>query len=390
MEVEGGGKSVEERLRYHLDAMARLAAEVVVRRTGQLSPPMDHLPTELVLHLRDRDQAEGVERVLEHWLRQADQAQEARDAFRSGHVYCFWCESPVCEHSSPSEPMHVFDGYEPTGRPRWVDFAALCYELKDERSDRVLSGSDEIVALYTPGSRLKAAQIPEFGGESEIYDVIGQVNAGYFKNRTGDRDLAVSIQVVGSKRGDGLVHLTLHVIATSDLFDVTGGTHDADLQRMIFAARQRLHAAERTLHRSVRRGRQRGSRTMGSEVERVLRDLVRDIDHHYRTHGRRTKHARKRSDDRGRPTETAFPEARRAHVSDVLRDVVSDAFVVLGKRGRIHVFREDGKHVTSVRMGGDEIRRRCSTKRWIRLPEERVLAFRERLRVMDGRNGVVE
>ncbi|MBK9387404.1 MAG: hypothetical protein IPN34_21530 [Planctomycetes bacterium] len=112
---------------------------------------------------------------------------------------------------------------------------------------------------------------------------------------------------------------------------------------------------------SLRRGRTYDPSTL---IERALRDFARDLDHHYRVAGRRTWHARERSDQGSRPTESAFPEARRAASERILEDSSEGTIVVLGKNGRVHVFARDGRHVTSVRMQGDEIRRRRTTKRW--------------------------
>ena len=102
----------------------------------------------------------------------------------------------------------------------------------------------------------------------------------------------------------------------------------------------------------------------------VAKDVARDLEHRTRMDGRRTGHARERSLQGTRPTAKAFDDARNASFEDLYRDLQENTVVVLGGRGRVHVFARNGRHVTSAVYPGHVIRGRVQKKRWVPLEEE--------------------
>lgn len=352
--------SLESRVQASLEQLRRLAAEACLRRAQGRPPALERLSFEVHLNLRHGNAGEEAHRILAAWGDAMRQAETARGAFVPGHVYCFWCNAAECVHARPSRATEVFDGYAPTGRPRWIELADLCLEMQDIRLERILTRGDGLVTFFESGDRLKTAQIDEFGRNSPIYDIVAQIAAGYLI-AADDADLAATFQVVASKLGPTELHYGLNIIADHRLYDRSGGLADADLGRMVHVLGKQLHQVEQRVNGSLRRARTYDPSTL---IERALRDFARDLDHHYRVATRRTWHARERSDERSRPTQSAFPEARRASAERILEDSAEGTLVVLGRSGRVHVFARDGRHVTSVRMQGDEIRRRMMTKRW--------------------------
>ncbi|MBL8897708.1 MAG: hypothetical protein JNM84_08770 [Planctomycetes bacterium] len=353
--------SLESRLQQALENVRRLGIEACLRRAHGRLPPLERLSFDVHLDLLQGNSQEEAHRILGAWGESIRQAEALRSAFVPGHVYCFWCNASECAHSRPARATEVFDGYAPTGRPRWIELSDLCLQMQDIRFERILSRSDGVVTFFESGDRLKTAQIDEFGRNSPIYDIVAQIVAGYLHGAEEEGDLAASFQVVATRLGPTEIHYALNVISAPQLYDRSGGLADADLGRMVRALGKRLEQVEHRVNGSSRRGRTYDPSTL---IERALRDFARDLDHHYRVAGRRTWHARERSDQGSRPTESAFPEARRAAPERILEDASEGTIVVLGRNGRVHVFARDGRHVTSVRMQGDEIRRRRSTKRW--------------------------
>jgi hypothetical protein len=76
----------------------------------------------------------------------------------------------------------------------------------------------------------------------------------------------------------------------------------------------------------------------------------------------------------------ALTDLAQAKDEDVLLDTRERTFVVLGDRGRAHVFNRQGKIVTSVRYSTEAIEKRRTGGRWKPLPKDEVAA----LRVMVG------
>jgi len=44
---------------------------------------------------------------------------------RSGHVHCYWCNQPDCEHSTPGDGHSVLHGWSATGVPIWINITNL-------------------------------------------------------------------------------------------------------------------------------------------------------------------------------------------------------------------------------------------------------------------------
>ena len=73
-------------------------------------------------------------------------------------------------------------------------------------------------------------------------------------------------------------------------------------------------------------------------------------------------------------------DALSANDERLLRDAERSTIVVLGKRGRGHIFSDAGRHVTSLRLRPGEVERKLDRGRWVRLSPDEASSFRERLR----------
>lgn len=122
------------------------------------------------------------------------------------------------------------------------------------------------------------------------------------------------------------------------------------------------------------RSRARDDRLLG-----VLNGLARRLEKDRRAAERKTHHARERHAQGDRPTDMALADLARAGDEAVLVDRRQDTLVVLGERGRTHVFSAEGKHVTSIRYPPEAIERRRQRDLWRPAAPEEVAALREKL-----------
>ncbi|MFP3940142.1 MAG: hypothetical protein ACLF0P_07540 [Thermoanaerobaculia bacterium] len=322
-----------------------------------------------------------------------------RAAFRPGRVYCLRCGTAGCEHAALPGPRSTFGGYGPSGVPRFLDFPQWLVERRDPRAGDLYGRSsgtaprngNRVVAVHVPGEELVSAVLPAFrertGKGSRIH---GQVTAGWYRApdaRGHPAPLAATFQVVSSRPRGNRRRFGLNVLVVGPegepaeaLFEQRGevpwGAEARWAQSVLAAveqaatkkARKGAKAAEQAEHRAEAR------------VEGLLKGLARRLEKGGRARNRRTRHAAERHDQGDRPTRMALADLAQAKDEDVLLDTRRSTFVVVGERGRAHVFNRQGKLVTSVRYSTEAIERRRERGRWKPLPKDEV----EALRVMVG------
>ena len=91
--------------------------------------------------------------------------------------------------------------------------------------------------------------------------------------------------------------------------------------------------------------------------------MAENLERGDRQSQRRTKHAEERREDR-RPVSKAMDDVRAATPEKLFYDERSQALVVVGEKGRAHVFNDEGRHVTSFTLKQDGIDFRLRNKRW--------------------------
>jgi hypothetical protein len=138
-----------------------------------------------------------------------------------------------------------------------------------------------------------------------------------------------------------------------------------------------LKLAELNIHSRSRRF---NLKNREARALRVLDRLAHNIDRIYRQSSRRTLHAQDRHRDRERPASTALRDALEANTEALLRDGQEATWIVLGPKNRVHVFNDEGQHVTSIVYPGETIRKRTHTGKWKNATPEAVENFREQMR----------
>jgi hypothetical protein len=395
-------EAAQERLRRHpqghLAAGAREGLELTV--TIPLSP--DGSEIDRAADTLTEGMARGIDGLIHH-----------RAYFRPGHVYCLRCGGSECEHSKLPSERSTFAGYGPSGVPRFLDFPQWLMERGDPRAASLYGEDgprrlDRVVAVATPGEELTSALLDVYRDRSADYRLHGQVTAGWFRatdTRGHGTPLAVTFQVVSSRPPGNRRRLGLNVLAqgpdgepAEHLYDRLGAIPWSIEVRW---AQTVLTSIERTLSRKGsgrKKGKKKGAKPGAApgesaaqerektlahaeaRIQGLLEGLARRLEKGRRAQERRTRHAEERHDQGDRPTRMALTDLAQAKDEDVLLDTRERTFVVLGDRGRAHVFNRQGKIVTSVRYSTEAIEKRRTGGRWKPLPKDEVAA----LRVMVG------
>jgi hypothetical protein len=221
------------------------------------------------------------------------------------------------------------------------------------------------------------------------------VSAGFYRvadRRGNGAPIAVTFQVVSSRPAGNRRRYSLNVLALGPegeppehLFDRLG---ESPWGAQVRWAASVLDSIERSVAkaRGKRGGGKAGKSAKGrskkaeAAAERRIAGLVeglaRRLEKGKRAQARRTKHAAERHDQGDRPTRMALADLAAAKDEDVLLDTQRRTFIVLGEKGRAHVFNRQGKLVTSIRYAPDAIERRRQNGRWKPLPAVEIMALR--------------
>ncbi|HXU44000.1 MAG TPA: hypothetical protein VN783_00625 [Thermoanaerobaculia bacterium] len=367
------------------EALALLAAEVEARIARH---PGGHLIAgrgeAIAVDLRiPSDLRDG---RLEPMLRLADAAiDEAladrvreRTAFRPGRAFCLRCGSADCEHAAAPDARFVFSGYGPTGLPRFADFAQLALARRDPRIETLFREPPGLLALALSEADLTGALLAPFSQREDGFRLLGQVSAGWFRVRseTGvDLPFAITLQVLSVRGRKGRRRLALNLLGAApgggpleDLYDRLREIPWLDAVRWAQAA---LANFERSLDPKVAPRSSGRTSEEGAANERaprrlqgIIDGLARRLEKDRRARDRRTSHAEHRHGEGDRPTGMALADLGRAAPHEVLVDARRDTLVVLGERGRAHVFNRAGRHVTSVRLAKDALAKRRERDLW--------------------------
>ncbi len=374
----GGGRSGREALRRRaLDLVrrARGLARLLARVEGLGLPREEILHAPLGFSLSaGRD--EQAARALLVGLREGLQSLAFREeTLLPGKVFCFRCGSLHCAHASPRDPREVFTGYSPTGRPKWLDFVSWCIDRREARVESLLQDRNRVIALVQGGGDLHKDQLGVFGGEDPAYRILGQVTAGFFSRpgrEGGGPPFALTVQALRLRDSRGEPRLVLNSLSAG-----TGPEEDPALREILGRTRKSLELVSLRIAGMEKSGSRADPEEM---ILPLLRALARDMEHESLGRARRTNHGRRRARQGERPTEAAYPEARKAQDEEILVDTLEGTVVVLGARNRVHVFTRDARHVTSFHMAGDLVRKRIHRRRWRGADPAERGAFRGALR----------
>ncbi len=286
-----------------------------------------------------------------------------------GRVFCHHCNGSTCQHAVPSASGEVFAGYQSTGRPRFESLLSYLLELGDERVEQVASSSPRLAARVVGRRRLLGEQLPEYGRGSLKYAIWGQVVMGYIQ--LGSDKHALTFQVV--EGGDRRIRSQL--VGSLELLDAMADGHEGRLVGLMTVLRQSSRKIENLGLEAQTKTSKQERAELREKVFKILRQLSVSFERKGRQRERRTKHAEHRRQEK-RPVASGFQDLFRAPVESFFSDEVKGSLVVVGPSGRVHVYSEDGRHVTSLNLKKAEVERRLRRKRYQPLTSERVSALR--------------
>lgn len=324
---------------------------------------------------------------LEQAAREADEIVQAAvvaliehsSVFQPGRVFCLRCQSSRCEHATPGDPRQVFIGYASSGVPRFRDFGQWLLERRDPRVDLLYREPPQLVAAVSLEPDLTGDLLPvdQDGG----YRIHGQVAVGWYRSpdSNGHRSpLAVSFQVISSRPEGQRRRFGLNVIGSGPggeplehLWDRLGQIPWNDpvrwTQTVLTGIEHQLAKAPRT-----------PPRVLEQRLDGLVTALARRLEKGARGKERRTQHAERRHQEGDRPTRMALADLARATPESLFFDTRRETLIVLGERGRTHVFNRNGKLVTSVRYEPAAIEKRRNNGIWRPAVAGEVTALREK------------
>jgi hypothetical protein len=233
--------------------------------------------------------------------------------------------------------------------------------------------------------------LPVFLQNESGYKLHGQVAVGWYSAPSaapagnGHREpLAVSFQVLSSRSRGGRRRFGLNVIGTGPggqplehLYDRVG---EIPWSGSVRWAQTVLGSIEHQLERAPRTPPQ----IVDQRIEGLVSALARRLEKGWRGEERKTQHARVRHREGDRPTRMALADFARATPENLLFDTRRETLVVVGDRGRAHVFNREGKLVTSIRYNPAVIEKRRQNGMWRPAAREEVDEVRQRLDVSNG------
>jgi hypothetical protein len=307
-----------------------------------------------------------------------------RTVFEPGSVYCLRCRSARCEHTQPTQSTEVFAGYSPSGTPLFLELGQWLLEQRDPRVDQVYRKPPKLLARVTLGRDLTGQLLPAFRDLDSGYHIYGQVVAGWFRypDATGmDQPLALTFQVVSSQPAEGPKRFGLNLIGRvpgdeplETLFDRAGELPWA-------VAAQWGQGVLRQVEHSMSRKQAPEAEAIDKRLEGLLNGLARRLERKQRARERRTAHGHQRHREKDRPTWKAQADLATAREEELLFDTRRETLIVLGERGRAHVFNQAGKLVTSIRYSPFSIERRRKNGIWRQATSAEIQGFKRHVEV---------
>jgi len=347
---------------------------------GRGEPLELHLSVPTALREGRLDQAA---REAEETVQAAVQALvEHSSVFQPGRVFCMRCQSSRCEHAAPTDARHVFIGYASTGVPRYRDFGQWLLERRDPRVDLLYREPPQLVAAVSLEPELSGDLMPIY--QNGGYRIHGQVAVGWYRAPDPNgpvghrRPLAVSFQMISSRPQGQRRRFGLNVIGSGPggeplehLWNRLGEIPWNDpvrwTQSVLTGIEHQLAKAPRT-----------PPQVLDQRLDGLVNALARRLEKGARGKERRTQHAERRHQEGDRPTRMALADLARATPENLFFDTRRETLIVLGDRGRTHVFNRNGKLVTSVRYEPAAIEKRRNNGIWRPAATGEVTALREK------------
>src|SRR5690606_18758883 len=200
---------------------------------------------------------------------------------------------------------------------------------------------------------LTSGLLPEFGRDSLTFRLVGQVVAGLIPMRLDDgtegpERVALTVQLVETRSGERARRLRVNLLGLprAALVEAAANGEARGLGERVRGVLGETQRRVDVLARRVLAAERRGQPLdVDAEARPLLERLRAELQRALRPTRHRTRHAQERHQSGERPTGSAVSDALRASDQALLEDVRHGTVVVLGPRGRAHVFSPEGRHV---------------------------------------------
>lgn len=357
---------------------AALAGLVAAARRYQQSLPdaegLTALPaSQFEVSLDSARSKAQLSRTAETLAADVRRAAQRERAVIAGSAFCLRCGHALCEHAVPANPREVFAGWSSSGKPEWIDFGQLLVDRGDPRVDRLFGGTPTILALTRRAPELTAKLLPAFKPPQGSPELLGQVSAGWFRVPGIDGTVAITLQLLSTgRRRDRKVFL--HPVVAAEL-----QARWSLLESPPWAAAIEIGREDVAQLEHFTRTASPPWASVVARIDSVLGALAANLERPDRARQRRTQHAELRRHE-GRPISTALADLESCPEERFFRDPSHHTWIVVGPKGRTHVFAEDGRHVTSVRYNAAALTRRVDRGRWKPSTEQERNALVEKVR----------
>jgi hypothetical protein len=300
--------------------------------------------------------------------------------FQRGTLYCFSSDQGI----TPPKIDAIFTGYDPLGRPLWTSFLPLCLSMQLSNIDQLYADPPSAVGLLMRAP-IGNLPIPEVT-QGKIYEVLAQLVVGpiasHFRPlRSDDVRHTLTAQIILVQPPEHALQVRFNLLGLNpdDLFDAAAKSAP---RAPISRARNCISSARREVRRlqeQLSLGKITQARLTQESIQ-ILEELRDSLLRSLSGDQQRTRHAQRRHQSMERPTSEAWRDAARAGDERLFRDHHQETIVVIGPKSRVHVFSEDGRHITSMRLGVGELERKRGQRRWRQLESEVIRRFREQIR----------
>ena len=300
--------------------------------------------------------------------------------FQRGTIYCFHRNEGI----NPPTIDAIFTGYDPLGRPLWTSFLPLCLTTQLPNIYQLYADPPQAIGMLMHAP-IGSLPIPEVT-HGKVYEVLAQLVVGpisvQFRPLRSDEvrhTLTAQVILVRLPESPLQVRFNLLGLDPDDLFDAAARSAP---RAPISRARNCISTARRSVRRlqeQLTRGKVIQAH-LAQESVRILEDLRDALLRSISGDQQRTRHAQRRHQSMERPTSEAWRDAARAGDERLFWDQHQETIVVVGPKSRVHIFSEDGRHVTSMRLGVGELERKRGQRRWRILAPDLAQRFRAQVR----------
>lgn len=293
----------------------------------------------------------------------------ASEAWHTGAVFCLQCLEPDCEHAKPPSSDAVFQRYTPNGKPVFRPLLDILLAQRPTLGEQLYRGPRALVDFVCIQPQKEDPLLDEVL-QRHSTSVEAVLHLGFLKSRRLDAEMRCAVSILLLREHQ---QYRLHQVGLdASIFERLAELPDSD---HIKALNQSLAFARRKLKR-LRRQTRAGVADQKMSPVTVLKQLGTAMRRMSTKHRGRTEHAKLRHAQGDRPTGEALKDAINVGAASLLFDERRQTWVVIGRRGRAHLFADKGRHVTSIRLDTGEVDRKKGSGRWRSVDHAALTQFR--------------